>query len=188
MASRAVAAVEGDAAFDQRNHVVMYSVLTLVHNILSIHSSGLNPYKLDIFLQVLLILYVWLCPLQNRQNRQFRRQEVVANPQPLPHIRPLHQALQQAPVNNVEQNNSVEDDLPFANPQHFNEPPGQVAPLRFEFRSEPQLVWPEDDIVPVPPSPGIELGEELNPLNVGLCRFETVAVADEWNNVGELVT
>jgi hypothetical protein len=63
-----------------------YSALILVHDFYSIYFSGLNPYKLDILLQVSLILYVWLCPIPN------------VGVALQPHVQPALNGLPRAPV------------------------------------------------------------------------------------------
>lgn len=57
---------DGNDAYDQRFHMLSYSALILINNVHSIYSGGLNLYTvLDISLQVLLLFYIWLCPVPN---------------------------------------------------------------------------------------------------------------------------
>ena len=51
--------------FSNKVHVLVYSALILVYDILSSYWSGFNPYFLDITLQICLILYVCGFPSQN---------------------------------------------------------------------------------------------------------------------------
>ena len=87
---------DGNNVYGQKIHMLTYSALILINNVHSIYSSGgLNLYTvLDIFLQVVLIFYIWLCPVPNGRV-QPQRPVMVAQHQPVdqgpPEVPVLHQ-------------------------------------------------------------------------------------------------
>ena len=82
----------------RKPHVFLYSALILIHNLLSVYFTGLNPYTLDNILQVILILYLHLCPVPNGRIHREGAVEAAQQIRPLAHGQPQVPDLQQLPI------------------------------------------------------------------------------------------